>query len=267
MDWETENWIRLYKRNTPKWLQVSPVSRWFFWEILRHADRNGSIALGDSGLKSLCVPVCAPWKIIAPLLKELLDDGCIQVRSDQSVLFIPNFALAQSAVWEPAHRAKRARQKAKEESRSPKMATRSSEPKPTQMPFPAMDEQPSSGPVSTRGKRSKKAAPSIPSGGSKCDDKIPAQDERGSIWGVQETKPEIGNLECAAESLIEKTFGSAFLPTTYDADAPLLSDPDLREMVGGVIVHVSVTPRDETVTPRDETVTPRDETLAKMRDR
>ncbi len=95
MDWTTENYVRLYVRDTAAWLQVSPQARWFFWELLRHLDATGSLSLGTMGPKAVCPVVHAPWALVEPLLAELMEDGCVQING--SVLTVPNFEEAQKA--------------------------------------------------------------------------------------------------------------------------------------------------------------------------
>jgi hypothetical protein len=108
MDWHDETWVKLYRRNTTDWLALSVGARGLFCLLLRAVNRKGALDLGKTGLRAVAVHMRGEWKEIEPCLRELLDDGCVQV--DGYSLMIRNFVVAQEAV-----QSERARQKAHRE--------------------------------------------------------------------------------------------------------------------------------------------------------
>ena len=109
MDWKTEKYVRLYIHDTAEFLEVSPLARWFFWDLLRRVDSQGHIPLGQRGLKSLCPLVHAPWSMIGHLVDELLADGCLIHDPARSMLLIKNFIPAQTAERQGSHPTRRGR--------------------------------------------------------------------------------------------------------------------------------------------------------------
>ncbi len=93
MRWEDERYVRIYTRNTPDWAALPWESRATFYELCRHVDRSGYIALGKSGIRGLAAILLMPLPVVEAGIAGLLDDGCIK-RVDGGLL-VDHFLEAQ----------------------------------------------------------------------------------------------------------------------------------------------------------------------------
>jgi hypothetical protein len=109
MRWSDERWVKVYTRDTPEWAAVSLGARGLFYELTRKVDAAGVLNLGRKGVAALAAVVRATPKQVAPLLAELLEDGCVVQKGE--LLVIPNFVEAQGAVASDAERKRRERER------------------------------------------------------------------------------------------------------------------------------------------------------------
>jgi hypothetical protein len=108
LDWGSERYVRLYVRDTGDWSAMSWQAQSLFCLMLRKADRTGFVATTKGG-RGIAALVRMPLDVTEPALKELVDDGCIQV-TDGGFLF-PNFIEAQEATSSPAARQRESRER------------------------------------------------------------------------------------------------------------------------------------------------------------
>ncbi len=125
MDWENERYVRLYTRDTPEDCLLSHEARFVWYEIIRKADRAGTIPLGRVGLDGLAAQLRAPRDVIERGLRELASDG--RVRIGPSVIFVPNFMEAQEARQSDAQRKRESRAKARSKANQESLSLRSNE--------------------------------------------------------------------------------------------------------------------------------------------
>lgn len=106
MNWSNERYVRLYTRDTTGWLLMSWQAQALFCLLLRKADRSGVIALGSHGMRGICAHVKMPWDLAEPALEELVADGCVTLRVDDSSteLTFPNYIAANEAISSNAQR-------------------------------------------------------------------------------------------------------------------------------------------------------------------
>ncbi|MBJ6762782.1 hypothetical protein JGU66_18620 [Myxococcaceae bacterium JPH2] len=98
MRWEDEHFVKIYTRDTVNWLALSYDARCLFLQLVRKVDRAGILTLGRHGRRAVAVLLGAMdlWPSrLEPALRELEEDGCLQVEGDR--LVIPNFSAAQQA--------------------------------------------------------------------------------------------------------------------------------------------------------------------------
>ena len=88
MNWPDERYVRLYTRDTPSWLMLSFPAQGLFCLLLRKVDRAGTLELGRAGTKGvgLAIGHVHQWTMLEPALKELLADGCVQIKGDLLVV-------------------------------------------------------------------------------------------------------------------------------------------------------------------------------------
>lgn len=116
MRWEDERWVKLYTRDAPEWLMLPWQSRGLFYELMRHADGAGLIALGRHGLKALAALLRADWSDIEPHVTALLEDGCVEL-GEKGELVLKNFVEAQSAATSDLERKRRQRERDRDQAR------------------------------------------------------------------------------------------------------------------------------------------------------
>lgn len=104
MKWSDERYVRVYCRNTPDMIAVGWEARSLLWELLRAANRAGEVALGRHGARGLSAVLHVPLDVVERNLPVLLEDGCIRLSEDGTVLGFPNFVDAQESVKSAARR-------------------------------------------------------------------------------------------------------------------------------------------------------------------
>lgn len=78
MRWDIERYVRVYKRDTAEWLCLSWQARGLFYELLRKADRDGTLAVGRlEPAQAVALLVRGTRADVAGPLAELLRDGCV----------------------------------------------------------------------------------------------------------------------------------------------------------------------------------------------
>ncbi|MBT8453903.1 MAG: GIY-YIG nuclease family protein [Deltaproteobacteria bacterium] len=95
MDWQNERYVRLYTRETPDDLVLSPEARLVWYELIRKFDRAGVIDLGRHGTRALSALLRVPLDWVEQAIPELCEDGRIELRD--SYIVAPNFMDAQEA--------------------------------------------------------------------------------------------------------------------------------------------------------------------------
>jgi hypothetical protein len=97
VDYETEQFVKIYTRDTPDFLELPLWSRCLLFELVRKADRAGRIGLGRNGLRGVAVLLRAPFEEIEPHLSRLIADKRIVYDQAEQQLIIPNHVEAQTA--------------------------------------------------------------------------------------------------------------------------------------------------------------------------
>ena len=109
--WSKEPWVRIYRKDPPKWKKISVMARWLLIDLTRCADDQGRVALGqrlfDPGTDErgehpgMCIPLRVPWQMIWAPLEELLDGHLVVVSPDSEFLVLPDFKEYQEVGAEP----------------------------------------------------------------------------------------------------------------------------------------------------------------------
>jgi hypothetical protein len=113
MNWDDEEYVKLYKNSSQDFLALSWQARGLFDELMKVVDRAGILHVGKQGLKGIAIAVRAAWAEIERYVHELLDDGCLRFVPADGLVLIPNFLEAQSARQSDRARARKARQLAR----------------------------------------------------------------------------------------------------------------------------------------------------------
>lgn len=95
MMWGDEPYVRIYRRDTVDLVAMGWEARACLWELLRHADRSGTIELGKHGLRGLAATIHMPLDVVEQAIPILVTDGCIRLGDDR--IAIPNYIPAQEA--------------------------------------------------------------------------------------------------------------------------------------------------------------------------
>ncbi len=115
MDWSNERYVRVYVRDTPDWLLWGWEARALLVFLLRKVDRAGVLEVGKHGVRGVAATVGMPVEATEPALRELTDDGVVEMRD--GVLVIPNYIEAQEANQSDKQRAKESRARRRDRSR------------------------------------------------------------------------------------------------------------------------------------------------------
>lgn len=112
MNYDDENWIKVYTRDTAGWLAASWQSRGLALEIGRKLPKgSGELSLGRRGLEALASLLRAPWSEIEPFIRELIADGRLEYDEDAQVIRDPQHVERQNAVTSSAERKRRERER------------------------------------------------------------------------------------------------------------------------------------------------------------
>lgn len=149
MNYEDENWIKVYTRDTAGWLALEWQARGLMLEIARKLPKHtGELSLGRRGLEALGALIRAPWAEIEPYVHMLLEEGCLEYDQDRQLIRDPQHVDRQRAVSSGARRTEAWRDRKR---------TGGSDAPPPAPPAP-----PSSAPMKPRPPASRVAAP-VPS--------------------------------------------------------------------------------------------------------
>lgn len=112
MDWENENWIKMYTRDTADVIAIGPEGRAIWRELLCKLDRSGTIDIPDGDLVVLADILRIPIEWFTIGFPKILSRGMAQYRSGR--LIVPNFMPAQESRSSDAQRQRdsRARRRA-----------------------------------------------------------------------------------------------------------------------------------------------------------
>lgn len=116
MNWDDEQFVKIYTRDTGEWTMLSWDAQALLVQILRKVDRSGVLQLGKHGTRVLAATLGHrdQQARILPALAELELDGCVLVRPDR--LVVPNFVAAQTSRQSDKARQQAARDRRRAES-------------------------------------------------------------------------------------------------------------------------------------------------------
>lgn len=106
VDWENENWVKLYTRESHDMLAVGWEGRALFRELICKVDRAGVLDCTDPVVISELVRM--PIEIVEPALSKLIARGTVTI-CDQH-LVVPNFLEAQEAKSNDRERKRKSRE-------------------------------------------------------------------------------------------------------------------------------------------------------------
>lgn len=130
MDWENENWIKMYTRDTADIISIGPEGRAIWRELLLKLDRSGVIDIPDADLIVLADILRIPWEWFQIGFPKILARGMAEFRGGR--LIVRNFMPAQEARSSDAQRQR--------DSRARRRATVLDGPRP-QLPLPGSAEE------------------------------------------------------------------------------------------------------------------------------
>lgn len=116
MNWQDEQFIKVYTRDTGEWTLLSWDAQALLLQILRKVDRSGVLQLGKHGARVLPAALGHREQAdrITAALVELTADGCVVLRPD--CLVVPNFIAAQTSRQSDKARQQSARDRRRAES-------------------------------------------------------------------------------------------------------------------------------------------------------
>jgi len=104
MDWPSENYVRLYTRDTTGWAVVPWQARATLPALLRKLDDAGELAMGDDGLEGLAALLLLPVDVVEPGIAAWVKRGTLVLQD--GVLRMPKFTEAQTCSRSDSLRAK-----------------------------------------------------------------------------------------------------------------------------------------------------------------
>jgi hypothetical protein len=93
LDWPSEQYVRLYTRNTPGWLVAPWEGRALLPLLIRALDRNGHLDLGDDPIEGLAATVMLPLEVVEVGLAYWVKRQTVVWSG--TVLQMPNYVSAQ----------------------------------------------------------------------------------------------------------------------------------------------------------------------------
>ena len=116
MNWQDEQFIKVYTRDTGEWTLLSWDAQALLLQILRKVDRSGVLQLGKHGVRVLPAALGHREQAerITAALAELTADGCVVLRPE--CLVVPNFIAAQTSRQSDKARQQSARDRRRAES-------------------------------------------------------------------------------------------------------------------------------------------------------
>lgn len=101
LDWENEDFVKLYVRDTPGFSALHHVTRALFFELMRKVDLHGNLVCGRLYAKEIAALIRWPVDDTERAITELEADGhvCIDKPNDKigTTITITNFVNAQNA--------------------------------------------------------------------------------------------------------------------------------------------------------------------------
>ena len=116
MNWQDEQFVKVYTRDTGEWTLLSWDAQALLLQILRKVDRSGVLQLGKHGVRVLPAALGHREQAerITAALAELTADGCVVLRPE--CLVVPNFIAAQTSRQSDKARQQSARDRRRAES-------------------------------------------------------------------------------------------------------------------------------------------------------
>lgn len=93
LDWSSEPYCRLFKRETDDDLLLSWQARAVWHELLKKFDRSGLIET-KRGLKGLAALIRIPFEVVESAIPELLEDGRLRAVTQRNAFIAPNYMTA-----------------------------------------------------------------------------------------------------------------------------------------------------------------------------
>lgn len=111
MDFANERYVRVFTRDTMRWLMLSMEAQGLYCLMIRKADRSGVIEFGGAGKRAVAVVVGHPTRAsdVESMLDELAASGLIRL-ADDSLCFV-DFIDSQEAVQSDRQRQKESRER------------------------------------------------------------------------------------------------------------------------------------------------------------
>lgn len=124
MNWQDEQFVKVYTRDTGEWTLLSWDAQALLLQLFRKVDRAGVLQLGKHGTRVLPAVLGhrEQSERILSALTELLEDGCVVMR--EGCLVVPNFMLAQTTRQSDRARQQSARDRRRTETLSCGLQTR-----------------------------------------------------------------------------------------------------------------------------------------------
>ena len=119
MNWEKEQYVKVYLRDTPEFLAMSWQARALFFELLRKVDRRGIMQVGKHGVRGIAIAIHAPVEEIEAPIGELLEQGRLVWIAEDGHFVIPNHVRAQGAVDCDAMRKRKQRERERQGGHQP----------------------------------------------------------------------------------------------------------------------------------------------------
>lgn len=114
MNFEDERYVRVYTRDTVKFISMTWQARAVLWEMIRKADRSGVIDVDGTGASGLAALLRIPADVVAPAVEELLANGSVVTGVGSYTL--PNYVRAQECRQTDRRRQEESRAKRRENS-------------------------------------------------------------------------------------------------------------------------------------------------------
>lgn len=109
MDFENERYVKIYTRDTITLRMLSWQARAVLMQMLRKADRSGTIETGEHGTRGLAVVIDIPADVTCHAIEELVTSGTVVVTSNG--FFLPRYAEGQRARDSAAQRKRNERER------------------------------------------------------------------------------------------------------------------------------------------------------------
>lgn len=95
MNWEDENYVRLYIRKTITWKLIEWQGRCLLPLLLKEVDRSGCLDLEGTGVEGVAALVDVPLEVVKPGLAKLVERGVVEMHGD--TLCFPKYVAAHAS--------------------------------------------------------------------------------------------------------------------------------------------------------------------------